>query len=494
MRKIIEIRKGVARMPEWRMAAPVDFELCEGEHIAITGRNGSGKSMLADIIAGRHPLAEPGARYDFGQDRAGTMACDNIRYITFRDSYGTAGDSTYYLQQRWNQQEIDPETPTAGEILDHEYAMGGDTPQRRRWRDRLYGIFGIEGLADKYIILLSSGETRKLVLVRALLSMPRVLIIDNPFIGLDTGTRATLKQLLGTLAAEGTLNIIMIMTKTGDIPPFITHVVEVDSRWATAKKTLAQYLGGIGTPAGDMLPDGIRREMAGMAAGGNSLTARDVVRMDGVTIRYGSRTILKDMSWTVRRGERWALSGANGAGKSTLLSLICADNPQAYACGITLFDTPRGSGESIWEIKKHIGYVSPEMHRAYKHNIEAVKIVASGLRDTTGLYMHPTPQEYETCRMWMRIFGLEGLEDRPFLRLSDGEQRLVLLARAFVKDPGLLILDEPFHGLDDTNRCRVRGIIEEFCRREGKTLIMVCHYDEELPCCITHRIHLERNI
>ena len=224
----------------------------------------------------------------------------------------------------------------------------------------------------------------------------------------------------------------------------------------------------------------------------NDYDCHCVVDMKQVTIRYGERTILKDVDWTIMNGDRWALSGQNGSGKSTLLSLICADNPQSYACDITLFDRPRGSGESIWDIKKHIGYVSPEMHRSYKRNLPAIRIVASGLMDSIGLYAVPDEKDYGKCRWWMNIFGIGDLADRPFLQLSSGEQRLVLLARAFVKDPQLLILDEPLHGLDLWNRRLVKDVIETFCQRRHKTLIMVTHYESELPACMTHKKFLAR--
>lgn len=133
------------------------------------------------------------------------------------------------------------------------------------------------------------------------------------------------------------------------------------------------------------------------------------------------------------------------------------------------------------------------MHRAYQKNLPAIRIVASGLKDSVGLYVKPNEQEYETCRWWMDIFGLKGMEDRPFLKLSSSEQRLVLLARAFVKDPELLILDEPLHGLDDNNRKLIKEIIDTFCQRRNKTLIMVTHYKEELPSCIDHSLTLVRH-
>ena len=213
-----------------------------------------------------------------------------------------------------------------------------------------------------------------------------------------------------------------------------------------------------------------------------------------MNIRYGTRTILKDLNLTVRNGERWALSGENGSGKSTLLSIVCADNPQAYANQITLFGHKRGSGESIWDIKRHIGYISPEMHRAFQRDIPAIDIVASGQSDMNGLYVKPkSPEARQRCLFWMNIFGVAEHADTTFLKLSSGEQRLVLLARAFVKDPALLILDEPLHGLDLYNRRLVKDVIETFCARPNKTLIMVTHYKEELPKCIDHSIFLTRN-
>ena len=212
-----------------------------------------------------------------------------------------------------------------------------------------------------------------------------------------------------------------------------------------------------------------------------------------MTIRYGERTILKDLDWVVRKGEHWSLTGPNGSGKSTLLGLVCADNPQSYACDISLFGRKRGSGESIWDIKKHIGYVSPELHRSFKRDITAERIVANGLRDFHGLFTKANEEEIRTARKCLERFGAGQLAGTSFLNMSSGEQRIVLLARAFVKNADLLILDEPFHGLDDENVRMVRGIIEEYCQNPDNTLLMVTHRMEELPSCIDHNLTLKVN-
>ena len=332
--------------------------------------------------------------------------------------------------------------------------------------------------------------------------MPRVLVLDNPFIGLDAGTRDSLSELLGTLTENMHLLIILVMSRVDIIPPFITHVIPVEGLDVLPKIPASEYAVPA-APGPGPLEAGLRDAVLAFPfkdldsepfypAG--SVPAPEIVRCTGVTIRYGDRTILQDFDWTVHEGERWALTGENGSGKSTLLSLVCADNPQSYACDIALFGHRRGSGESIWEIKRHIGYVSPEMHRAYLKNIAALDIVASGLFDTVGLFMHPTETQLEVCRAWMRIFGIEGLADRPYLRLSSGEQRLCLLARAFVKDPELLILDEPMHGLDLHRCARVKEIIDAFMQRPRKTLLMVTHYESELPSCIDHHLRLVRTV
>lgn len=476
---MIRITNGVARHPLWRMAEPINLHIEKGEQIAIVGDNAAGKSRLVEVLTGHYPLLLNEVQYDFSPSES-SLVSDNLKYISFRDSYGEQ-DGTYYYQQRWNQHDIAEDTPKVGQLLKS---------------NTFSQMFHLDELADKYIISLSSGELRKFQMAKALATNPRILILDNPFIGLDAQTRKDFRKLLETLTRETNMLVILVLSKRDDIPDFITHVLPVEGLRLLPKMRLEEYRKQYAAIPRPELSEEIKDWIADLPV--RELKESDfyphnggeILRFRDVSIRYGERTILQPLNWTVHEGERWALSGPNGSGKSTLLSLVCADNPQAYACNIELFGHRRGTGESIWQIKKHIGYVSPEMHRAYLKDVPSIDVVASGLSDSVGLYVRPKPEQKQTCLDWMRVFGVDGVADRSFLQLSSGEQRLCLLARAFVKDPELLILDEPLHGLDDRNRSLVRQIIKQFCLRKHKTLVMVTHYQEELPDCITHSLRL----
>ena len=527
MQKIIEVKGGVVRHPQMRMGAPIDFELLAGEQLAIVGDNGSGKTRLVDVLTGKcalMPMQE--VKYDFAPSRA-KMVSDNIKYLTFRDSYGTT-EGVYYYQQRWNQNDIE-ETPLVRDLLAESFRMAeegltrktvfdkflvrDETPEQEQERLRqeaedkrlmhvelekvrkhLYEIFHLEQLLDKHIILLSSGELRKFQLTKTLLTNPRVLIMDNPFIGLDVTARAQLAEFLTLLTRETNVSVVLVLSKTDDIPDFITHVVTVKDLKVGRKMTLQEFKESSEPVPARMLTEAKAKAILEMEDGRSQMEDGEetVIEFRNVNIRYGERTILKDLNLTVKEGEHWALNGENGAGKSTLLSIVCADNPQSYANDIVLFGHQRGKGESIWDIKRHIGYISPEMHRAYMKDIPAIDIVASGLSDVSGLYRKPKPEQRAVCEFWMDIFGVKQYADTTFLKLSSGEQRLVLLARAFVKDPALLILDEPLHGLDLKNRRLVKDIIEVFCQRPHKTMLMVTHYREEYPKNIDHEIYLKK--
>ena len=491
---IVRIESGLPMVREWQLAAPVDFVFGAGEHIAVFGRNGAGKTKLVEIILGRHPVKKGIIEYAFPSP-VRKYVSENVKYLAFKDCYGGETEQNYYLQQRWNSWDVDDER-----------------------------------------ILLSSGELRKHSLSKVLGTEPCLLILDNPFVGLDAASRLVLSEQLRAIVEGGKTSLMLVLSREDEIPPFMTHVVEVKDEVVLPKKSLADWLAeretetcgkeqacsstescrtvktcGSGQSCGSAEACGPGQAIStgdahcntdspstengpsARRAADNPASSTEIVRLNKVTIRYGERTILKDLDWVVRKGEHWSLTGPNGSGKSTLLGLVCADNPQSYACDISLFGRKRGSGESIWDIKKHIGYVSPELHRSFKRDITAERIVANGLRDFHGLFTKANEEEIRTARKCLERFGAGHLAGTSFLNMSSGEQRIVLLARAFVKNADLLILDEPFHGLDDENVRMVRGIIEEYCQNPDNTLLMVTHRMEELPSCIDHNLTLKVN-
>lgn len=484
MASLLKLTNGVPRLPHLRMAVPASFELDADEAIAICGDNGSGKSLLVKMLTGSHPLQSGRLTYDFGE-QASPYLSDHLRALSFHDAF--EGLLPAYHQQRWNHWDDETPYPTVAEVLG---TVLRTTPSATQ--DLVAALLNdlqLQSLAETPIHWLSSGELRKFQIAKALLSQPRILLLDNPFIGLDTASRQCLEEGLQRLARR--MAIVLVVTQPKEIPAFITHVVPVVEKRVLPKMSRTAFLAQPPLAVSSLSADdaALLRDLAARTPAPENET---LIHFKNVSVTYFGKPILRDITWLVRRGEHWALTGENGAGKSTLLSLVCADNPMAYACDITLFGYRRGSGESIWDIKRHIGYCSPELQRTFRKALPVIDVVAGGLHDTNGYHRSPTDEERTLCRNWLSLFRLAHLAERNYLTLSNGEQLSVLLARAFVKSPSLLILDEPFHGLDAERLQRAKNIIDTYSRCSGKTLIMVSHYDQDFPSCITQTLHLTK--
>lgn len=474
---IIEIKNAIPRMPQLAFSEPINWRIKDKEHWAVIGPNGAGKTLLIDILTGKHAL-KSGEITTLNNERIGTI----VKCVAFSDIYSLTDVQNSFYQQRWN---TGCEQDAA--IVKELFAKGEE-----QWVNKLIASFSIEDLIEKRINLLSSGELRKTLIVRSLLNKPRILILDNPFIGLDTKSRITLNQLLKDLANLEGLQIGLILSQPQDIPDIITHILPIKEKVLLPTRTRQKFMAdkdiqeNLFSPINSIQIDSLININSDTPSFENALLFKNI------HIRYGERTILKELDWQVKRGEKWALLGENGSGKSTLLSLVAGDNPQAYANNITLFDRKRGTGESIWDIKKRIGYISPEMHLYYLKNVRCLDVVSSGFFDTIGLYRKCNEDQEKIAEKWMVLFGIKNIKNTSFLNISTGEQRLVLLARVFVKNPELLILDEPLHGLDCANKLKIKKIIEDFCT-EDKALIYVTHYEEEIPNIITQRLVLTKN-
>lgn len=476
-RILISLDGGVISNPLRRLPDPVSFQLRQGECIAVVGPVGSGKSTLLKMITGGFYLREGTLRLDLDDE-----SYRAIRFVEFDNAYSTT-ETQYYHQQRWQAFEREA-SPLAGELLGVAAGMNaegmpdGTCQDKLSWQQRLFEILNIGPLLGKEIITLSSGELRRFSIARALLQRPQVLVLESPFIGLDPPTRQVLCDLLEQVLNSLGISIIMTLTDPDRIPQVVTHVYYMDRGRLSSKMPA----GAIQNTKGSIQID--TAAIANAKQYFHEAEAFDkVVEMRGINISYGERQIFRNLNWTVHSGERWNVTGPNGSGKSTLLSLVNADNPRAYSLDITLFDRRRGTGESIWDIKRHIGYLSSEMHSSFRENLPVLEIVRSGM--DYGCHI-----DDEALLQWLRLFGAEHLAQRSYLTLSSGEQRYILLIRAFVKDPDLLILDEPFQGLDPALRHRAAAVIEAFCAAKNKTLIFVTHYLDEVPGVVTHTLQL----
>jgi molybdate transport system ATP-binding protein len=314
--------------------------------------------------------------------------------------------------------------------------------------------------------------------------------MDQPFIGLDRDTRNHLHEVINQLTAQ---NILIILTTSAfEIPGCITKVLTLEDgelRSIENKKTFVEKSSFQKTAP--VIFDINKDQLKKLVPGSLNEDFKYAIRMKNVNVRYGEKTILKNINWEVKKGERWLLCGSNGAGKSTLLSLVTADNPQAYANEIYLFDRRRGTGESIWDIKKKIGYLSPELHLFFDQASTCFETVSSGLFDTIGLFRKLSDDNIQQVYDWIEFTGLTKLCDKRLYQLSTGEQRMVLLARAFVKNPPMLILDEPCQGIDHERESMVLQLINEVCLAGNKTLVFVTHYHNDKPGCIDRFLNLD---
>lgn len=473
---LISLRGGVAADPARRLAAAADFTLRRGRHVAVVGGNGSGKSTLVRMVTGGLCLRAGSVEYGF---RAGLKPYEAVRTVCFSDAYGTA-ESPYYCQQRWNS--CDRATsPSVGSLLARTAAAG------EAWRGELYDLLDLRPLFGRELVTLSSGELRRYHIARALLPAPEVLILESPFIGLDPPTRDLLCGVMELVAERLGVTFVLTLTSAAEAPRMVSEVYRMESLRCSGPVGVAE---AVAVENADNMYAARIPEPPLPAPTHDTPRFGEVVGLRNATVGYGGRVIFDRLDWSVASGECWNVTGRNGSGKSTLLSLVCADNPRAYALDLTLFDRRRGTGESIWDIKRHIGYLSPEMHRAFTDDVPAVEVVASGLFDALCGGRRITAEQRAVSLPWLEALGAGHLADRSFVRLSSGEQRLVLLARAFVKDPDLLILDEPFQGLDPAVRGRAKRVVESFCRRPNKTLLFVTHYPELLPSTINRTLRL----
>ncbi len=448
----------------------VSFQLHAGQHLAITGASGSGKTILAKAIASK--LFYHGT-VSFSKAKPAVIFVEQHYYFK-----NTSNTSDFYYQQRYNSFESDTTYTVADElkkVCDNEDAI-----------DKLLERLQLQHRKHSPLLHLSSGEHKRFQLIKAFLQQANVYVIDSPYTGLDVNSRQQLQSIINEKAAAGAT--IVVIADAHQLPECITHVAFMQNGALKVFEEKEHFITNTihqlqhaETPGGDI-------PFAPAAA-----SFAVAVSMENVKVAYQQKTIISNITWQVNSGDKWLLKGANGAGKSTLLSLITGDHPQAYANKIVLFDKKRGSGESIWDIKKKIGYVSPELHWYFDTNITCYNTIGSGFFDTVGLYKKLDEQQQLVLQQWVDYLKLSAVLYRPLSTLSTSQQRLTLLARALVKNPPLLILDEPCQGLDEEQVKQFVKLTDTLCTTLNKTLIYVSHYENEIPACITNRLELKKD-
>lgn len=481
--RFISFENVTLRVRDRHILSSTNWVIKEGESWAVLGPNGSGKSTLMRALAGEmpvvggtirryHPLAMP--------EYMGYVSFETHRQVIAREQAADAaryfsGDIESYL------------TPDGLMEIAGKQSKGVT-------RGAIISMLGIEGLLDRPIRFLSTGEIRRILIARAILRSRGMLLLDEPFEGLDREGRDLLAASIDLLLASG-VRVMLATHRMENLLPAFTHLIGL--------KGGRVFCQG---PRDQMLTKESMERLYDLDTGGpeNNTTTGHAVSIDAGSdgsvvieinnagVYYRGVSVFENLNWKVRKGENWSITGPNGSGKSTLLQMVTGDHPQAYANEIYLFGRRRGSGESIWDIKQRLGAVSSEFQVNYRKPIRAFDVVLSGYFDSVGLYRQANTWQVETAQTWLERLGLCHLKEKRYDLLSFGERRMILLARAVVKTPEILVLDEPCQGLDPANRKRILALVDLIGRQPHTQVLYVSHHPKEMPACITH--HLDVSI
>lgn len=339
---------------------------------------------------------------------------------------------------------------------------------------------------------LSSGETRRVMLARALATKPDFLILDNILAGLDVAHRHSFSQYLAHLSQRHTqpIQMIVIFSREEDVPEWIEPIAlfnqgkfegVMDKAIWDQHPLIAQIKAQSMQQSGQMIAL-IRRHQY------QSQLDDPVFEIKQGQVNYLDDVIFTEVNWRIENGQHWQIKGPNGCGKSTLLGLIFGDHPQCYSNDIHIFGQKRGSGETIWDIKKHIGMVSSALHLQYRVNCSALQVITSGFYDSIGLYVEPTVKETTLAKEWLTILHMSQYEKIGFRQLDYSQQRLLLIVRAIVKQPRLLILDEPYQGLDYFGRRLIKNTLELIAKENLSQLLYVSHYQNDNLDSVQHEL------
>lgn len=467
----------------------LDWTIYEGEHWIITGNNGVGKTSILEAIRGRLALRSgslsfPKLTSEIGSQSLYDVKKNKISYISFEERHRSFQNKERYYQQRFHAFDFDDIT-----VEDYLAELGYDQTQQSH-QDVIIQC-GISQYMSMSRVKLSHGQSRKLRIAAGLLKSPQILIIDNPYIGLDKNNRNIFNALLDKIGSQENITIILC-GQFESLPNCITHRIHIASnkiehlKISSGQEKLHDQTTTIDKNSLSMLKQYYHDFTW-------STNYEHAIRIKGVEISYPGTKILEKINWTIRQGEQWALVGSNGSGKSTLFGLIAADHPQAYKNNVEIFDQKRGHLNNIWDVKSKIGFSSPELH-AYFHDPELtnIRIIKEGLFPTIYDRKPLTEIQELAISSIFRYFEISHLQTKRFIHCSTGEQKLILFVRAIMKNPPMLLLDEPFQTFDAQTMYRAKHLLEHILST-NHTLLFITHYKSEIPKTVTQFYNLSHD-
>ena len=430
----------------------------KGECWAILGANQSGMEEFFQLISGEMKEVEADL----------LELPENPGIISFKTQQSLyeaelKKDETDFLDK------IDPGTTAKAFITDLEK------------HSALIQSFGLTDCLDKGYRQLSSGQSRKLLLLSQVSKNKSCLIIQSPFDGLDSDSCTELSKALHQLHQQRIL-LILFVHNTDDIPFFSTHIGIMENYNLSVKGFKNEVLAQLSQKERNSSKgfNASVRELTPVKTSDlNAVTHSELVYLNSGVAGYNGKNVFEDLSLSILEGDHTLVTGPNGSGKSTLLQMISGDHCACYRNDLRIFGSQRGSGESIWELKKDMGIVSPELHRSYYVPGTALHCVISGYFDSIGIYRTYTPQQKTEALKWLERIDLKEKADTSFRDLTFSAQRMVLIARALIKLPKLLILDEPTQGIDEINRNAILDFLEEIAKERICTILYVSHREDE---------------
>ena len=496
----------------------MSWEMSDGEVWLVTGPNGSGKADFLNALSGTTGIKitpnTDGLFSDIFSDSTELVSLeraarliqeerenDESDYLEGGVDHGRTG-RVFIAQALYPELKKGMPMPDSINLIENEPAIK---------------LCGIEKILDRGLKYMSTGEIRRTLLARALVSGKQLLLLSDPFAGLDVQSRTILLDFFDSIARKkGCPHIILGMERWHEIPDAVTHVLEFRDKEVSfcGKRTdyeklmlerenqdkkekeqnkkefeeefkrTSNYGFDPSTPLRDRTASPTQPPVKD--------TQNTLVEMNDVNVGWDDHQVLRHLNWKLIRGQHWLVRGPNGSGKTTFLELITGDNMQVFSNDVRIFGKRRGSGETIWDIKKKLGIVSYRLHVEYRMlgGTSLLAVIISGFRDSIGLYDQPTDLEIATAKKWLALGGFEGRESENFGNLSYGEQRAILILRSAVKTPEILILDEPCHGLDEQYRAKILQLMELIGNGGSTTMLHVTHDPSEVLPCEKHILEL----